>query len=964
MPSEEGELRQITAVSCSLAGSTEQIVERYGGHVTSYQGDGILIHFGWPEAHDDDAERAVRAALEIATEVDAPVRIGVHTGPVVVGADDGETMALGETMSVASRLEGVAAPGTVAISAATLALVRGIFVTEDLGARRLKGVPDPVDVYRAVQPSGVRSRLDAARDSLTPFVGREAELGVLLDRWGRTRERAGQAVLVSGDAGVGKSRLVYELRERLAAEPHSWLECRCSSYTRHSAFRPAIELVEQGLAFQPEEGPEERLAKIDSGLALIGLDEPEVVPLVARLLSIEGAAELAMGPDLQRRRTIELLTRWVLALADLQPVLLFVEDLHWCDHSSLELFTQLMSRGAQSRLMLVATARPELEASWLRRPNLSALSLNPLSEQETRELLTVLAPGRRLPAAVLERVLMETDGIPLFAEEMGRMVLDMELAAPIDELEIPTTLQDSLMARLDRLSAAKRVAQRAAAIGREFDFALLEEVSGLERDILRHGLSRLADDDLVFQRGEPPDATYTFKHALIQDAAYRSLLKRTRRDLHDRIAAALERRAAADRPAPPEVIARHYEMAGRVQEAVAHYRRGAEEAARHSGHSEAIEHLRRAIRLLGELSDDASRQSLEVDLQVALGSSVMAKGGYADPDVEAAYERARLLCEGLGDGVQVAYTLIGLAIFYFNQGQIERGADLGARALEIAEREDDDVLRLLAHVQLAVPRFYGGRFAEALDHAEAAAAIYDPERHGWVAFRYGTDQGVAAHCFAASSLLQLGYPDRALSRLDQAEALARDLGHPFNLVYAVCFKAAVHATLGDRHAQEECAARVVAIAEEQEFPFFAGMGRMFHAGARAIRTGDPTALEEYMQGSALAASTGTRGGAPLFISLLAETQRALGAATDALGLVDAGLALSAETGQPYWDADLLRVRGELLVELEPDKAEAELRRAIEVARAQGSRWFEQRAAASLARLRGEAPQPEANPSVG
>lgn len=983
---DEGELRQITAVFCDLVGSTElstrldaeefgevvrgyhqhtvEVVARYGGQIASYQGDGVLIHFGWPEAHDDDAERAVRCALDVAQDSDLPVRVGIHTGPVVVGLAHGDTMALGETMNLAARLQGVAEPGSVAISEATLRLVRGIFVIEDLGEHRLKGLAEPVHAYRAVQPSGVRSRLDAAADSLTPFVGRDAELGVLLDRWARTRDRGGQAVLVSGDAGVGKSRLVYELRERLADEAHSWLECRCSSYTQHSAFRPAIELVEQGLAFQPDESPAERIAKIESGLALIGLDEPEDTPLVAQLLSIQGAPDLAMGPDLQRRRTIEVLTRWVLALAELQPVLLFVEDLHWCDHSSLELFTQLLARGAQSPLMLVATARPEFEAAWLGRQSLTALALNPLSEGETREMLTLLAPGRELPDPVLERVLAETDGIPLYAEEMGRMVLDMELVAPVDELEIPTTLQDSLMARLDRLSAAKRVAQRAAAIGREFDFRLLEEVAGLDREVLRHGLARLVEDDLVFQRGEPPDATYTFKHALIQDAAYRSLLKRTRRELHDRIAAGLERRDTRERPVPAEVVARHYELAGRVEEAVGHYRRGAEEAVRHSGHREAIEHLRRAIRLLEELPDDAHRQSLEVDLQVALGSSVMAIGGYADPDVEAAYDRARVLCEGLGDGVQVAYTLIGLAIFYFNQGQIDRGAEFAGRALEIADREGEDGLQLLAHVQLAVPRFYGGRFADALDHAEAAAALYDRERHGRLAFRYGTDQGVAAHCFAASALLQLVGPEPALARLDVAERLAQELGQPFNLVYALCFRAAITSTIGDREAQEEAAARVVAIAEEQEFPFFAGMGRMFWAGARALRSGDPSALDDYLRGSALAAGTGTRGGAPLFISLLAETQGALGSPADALATVEAGLSLAAETGQPYWDADLLRVRGELLADTEAQRAESDLRRAMDIARAQGSRWFELRAERSLAALRGGAAQAGAKPSVG
>ena len=1001
----EGELRQLTVVFSDLVGSTELsaridpeefsdvlrryqeraggAVRRYGGTVLRYLGDGMLVYFGWPEAHDDDAERAVRAALDVAHEVEAlnaelpgeielAVRVGVHTGPVVIGeigagGDPRETMALGETVNLAARLQSVAAPGTVVMTAATLGLVPGIFVTEALGEFELKGIAAPVPVYRAVQPSGVRSRLDALRGRLTRLADRKAELGLLLDRWQRSRERIGQTVLIIGEPGVGKSRLVYELRERMSDAAHSWLECSCSSYTQHSAFRPAVEVIEQGLALRPDDDDEERLAKLERGLAGVGLTDPDVVPLLAGLLGIPGppGSDLStMSPDVRRRRTIELLAGWVLSLAALQPMVLLVEDLHWCDPSSLELFERLMTLGAQCSLLVVATARPEFEAaSWAGRSNVTTLALTPLSEVETRDVLDDLSGGLELPETVVERVVGGADGIPLFAEEMGRMVLDsgmlversgrLELVAPLDELDIPMTLQDSLMARLDRLSAAKRVAQRAAVVGRAFDYALLEEVAELEPDILRHGLLRLVEDGLLFQQGEPPDATYTFRHALIRDAAYRSVLRRNRTALHARIAKALERREAVGAPASPEVAARHYEAAGLGEEAVAAYKRAAEYTARHSAHQESIEHLRRAIALLDSIPDEEKRQGLEVDLQMALGSSVMAARGYADAEVERAYARARALCDRGGDAKQAAYALIGLAIFHFNRGEAARGEELAAGALEIARREQDDTLRLLARVQLAVPTLYQGRFAESLDHADEAARVYRPQEHAWVAFRYGTDQGVAAHCLAALALAQLGHPERALARVEDASRLARELGHPFNVVYALFFESVIQWCRGDPAAQERAADELLAIAEEQGFSLFRGNGQMFRAAARATMTADDSAIADFMEGAARTASTGSMGGAPALVALLAEAQRAAGKPEDALVTVDGGLAVSAQTGQPYWDAELHRLRAELLLDLQRDDVaavETELGSAIEIARGQGARWQELRAARSLARL--------------
>jgi class 3 adenylate cyclase/tetratricopeptide (TPR) repeat protein len=992
------ELRQITAVFCDIVGSTElstrldpeefgelvrgyrervdEVVRRYGGKVDKYLGDGVLVDFGWPQAHDDDAERAVLAGLAIIEELTAAggehplnVRIGIHTGPVVVGemgsTSHRDTTALGETMNRAARLQVAAPPGAVVISDATLRLVRGIFVFEDLGPQALPGIPDPVPAHRVLRRSGVRSRLDAAGDTLTPLVSRTDEVKLALDRWERAREGDGQALLIAGEPGIGKSRIVHELRRRLRDLDHTWLEAQGSSYTQHSAFQPAIQLLEQALELRPEELPSERLEKLRAGLELAGIDDADAMPLLADLLSIERTEvpEMAMSAELARRRTIELLAKWVLALAELQPLVLLVEDLHWCDPSTLDLFEQLMVQGRSATLMLVGTTRPELDESWQQHMNLTTLELGPLNSDETRELLRQVGSGLPLPEPVLRRVVEETDGVPLFAEEMGRMVLEsgliaerdgeLHLTAPLDQLDIPTTLQDSLMARLDRLSAAKRVAQLAAAIGREFDYALLEEVSGLDREMLLHGLRRLVEDELIFQDGEPPVATYTFKHALIQDAAYRSLVKRSRRPLHRRIAESLEGRGA--QAVAPEELARHWEAADRPAEAIRHYRRAAEYAARHSAHPEAVEHLHRAINLVGSLPDEAESRTLEIDLQLALGSSIMATRGYADPEIKNAYDRARSLCAELGQGTQVGYTLIGLAIYYFNSGQVDAGAVLAADALEIAEREGDDTLELLARVQIAVPSLWQGQFERSLEHAEAAARIYDTERHAWVAFRYGTDQGVAAHAMAACALINLGRPDQGLERIEQSVALARELAQPFNVVFARALECGIRWDRGELAEQAQAAQEVVEISEQQGFSDFAGMGKILRGTATAVAGRGDEGLQDCLDGLTLASSTGRRGSVTMFLELIAAAHRAGGDAEGALGMVDGALALADETGQHWWDARLLRLRGELLLELggREEEAQADFERGATIAKGQGDSLSELRCATSLARLLGE-----------
>jgi len=977
-----GERRQLTVLFCDLVGSTEMsakldpedlrevirayqgvaagAVERFGGHVAQYLGDGILAYFGYPQAHDDDAERALRAGLAAVDGVSAlrerlgrslAVRVGVHTGPVVVGEMGAgarrETLALGETTNIAARLEAAAAPDTVVASGTTLRLARGIFVTEDLGALTLKGVPEPVPAHRVVQPSGVRSRLDVAAGRLTRFVGREVELATLVERWERAADGEGQNVLVMGEAGVGKSRLAYQLRERLATIPHTWLECSASPYTEGTPFHPVIALVAQGLAFTPADTPAEKVEKIERGLR--DLATPEHVALLADFLGLPLPTPLAMNPDVQRRKTMELLAQWNLAISTIQPLVLLVEDLHWCDASSLELLGRIIAQSATARVLFVATARPEFTAPWPARSNLTTLQLARLTKRQAREMVTTLL-GETVPAETLEALVARADGVPLYVEELTKAVAEPGAARSADA--IPTTLAGSLMARLDRLSTAKEVAQRAAVLGREFGYPLLAAVAEMEETGLRQGLARLVDAEIVFQRGEPPEATYTFKHALVQEAAYESLLKRTRQQLHGRVVDVLRERFPERVESEPEVVARHAEAAGRNDDAITYYGQAGERARARSAHGEAIGQVRSAIVLLDTRPPGAERDARELSLQLALGPSLTAARGFAHPETAAAYERAAALGAAAGDGARLGVARTGLAVYYYSRGEVERGRRLAGEVLAAAEARGDRDQALFGHHQIAVTEHAQGRFASSLAHCERAIALYDPgqQHHGHVRV-LGNDQGISALGYCAWNFWHLGQPEAALARAREAVALSRRLDHPFSLACALFWEMVVHWFLRDVAAVLERTTEVLALSEMQGFPIFLGAGRAFHAAARVV-AGNSGALPEIMEGMALAAETGSQAYAPALFALLAEAQRAAGQLGEAQGTVATALTVAAQTGQPFWDADLHRLDGDLLLATggSADEAAAHYHRALAIAREQGSRAFELRAATSLARL--------------
>jgi tetratricopeptide (TPR) repeat protein len=753
-------------------------------------------------------------------------------------------------------------------------------------------------------------------------------------------------VLLVGEAGVGKSRLAYQLRERLAAVPHTWLECGASPYTEGTPFHPVMALVAQGLAFTATDTAAEKVEKITRGLR--DLATPESVDLLADFLGLAPPTPLTLNPDVQRRKTMELLAQWNLAISAIQPLVLLVEDLHWCDASSLELLGRIIAQGATARVLFVATARPEFTAPWPAWSNLTTLPLARLTKRQAREMVTTLI-RETVPAETLEALVTRADGVPLYVEELTKAVAEPGAARGADA--IPTTLASSLMARLDRLATAKEVAQRAAVLGREFGYSLLAAVAEMDEAALRQGLARLVDAEIVFQRGEPPEATYTFKHALVQEAAYESLLKRTRQQLHGRVVDVLRERFPERVESEPEVVARHAEAAGRSDDAITYYGRAGERAQARSAHEDAIGQFRKAIVLLDTRPAGSERDDRELNLQLAVGGSLIAARGYARPETEAAKERAAALAVAAGDAARLGVARLGLAICYFTRGEVERGRALAAEMLAAAEARGDREQALLGHSNVAFPEHFQGKFASSLVHCERAIALYDPAQHHGHVRVFGNDQGIAALNTSAWNLWHVGQPDAALARAREAVALSRGLNDPFSLAFALFFETAVHWWRRDVVAERDPATEAVVLSETQAFSLWLGLGRAFHAAARVV-AGDAGAVQEIMEGMALAAGTGNQTGAPAIFATLAEAQRAAGQLAEAQGTVATALAVAAQTGQFNFDADLHRLDGDLLLATggPADEAVARYHHALAIAREQGARSFELRAATSLARL--------------
>jgi class 3 adenylate cyclase len=705
------------------------VIQRYEGHIAQLLGDGLLVYLGYPRAHEDDPHRAVRTGLGILAAVgdlnqglqqekgiQLAIRVGMHTGLVVVGEMGGqgrqEQLALGEVPNVASRIQGLAEPDTIVISADTYRLIQGYFECQALGDHTLRGVAQPLQVYRVLQASGARGRLDVAQPrGLTPLVGREQEVGLLFERWEQAKSGQGQVVLLSGDAGIGKSRLVQVLKDHVANELHIRWECRSAEYAQNTALFPLVDLFQRILRFEVHETPEAKLAKLEHALSQYRLPLEESVQLFAPLLSLPISEDtyppLQLSPQRQRQKALETIVAILQELAEYQPVLFILEDLHWTDPTTLELISLLLDQTPTTSLLVLLTCRPHFQPAWHHRSYLTEITVNRLSQPQMARMTTDLAGGKPLPGQVLAQITAKTDGVPLFIEELTKAVLEAGMLQDIDgqyvmtgtlsSFAIPATLQDSLMARLDRLVTAKAVAQYAAVIGRQFSYELLEAVSRLDPATLQRELGRLVAVELLYQRGLPPQATYTFKHALIQDTAYQSLLKSTRQHYHQRIVQVLEAQFPETAEAEPELLAHHCTEAGLIEHAITYWHRAAQRAAERSAHVEAISHLTTGLALLQTLPETPECTQHQVEMYLALGASLIAAKGYTAPEVEQTYTRARHLCQHLAEPQQLFPVLRGLWMYYFVRAEYQTAHDLGEQLLALARHVQDAAMLVAAH---------------------------------------------------------------------------------------------------------------------------------------------------------------------------------------------------------------------------------------------------------------------------
>jgi class 3 adenylate cyclase/tetratricopeptide (TPR) repeat protein len=777
----EAERRQLTVMFCDLVGSTalstgmdpedlrdviasfqnrcSAAIRRYDGFVAKYMGDGILVYFGYPRAHEDEAERSARAALDIVEAmaelnaairrppgVELAVRIGIATGPVIVGDQIGEgtaseTAVVGETPNLAARLQGLAQPNQIVVSAATRAMLGDHFDLDDLGAYELKGFAEPVPAWRVLSARDVESRFAATRTgSSAPLVGRQEEMGLLLRAWEASCRGRGQVVLIQGEAGVGKSRLVEGLREA-TAQGHIWVAIRCSPFHTASAFHPIIEHLKRVFGWQPEDTAPQHFAKLEAGLAgFKTLPLSESVRLFADLMSVplpeDRYPRLSMTEQRQRDATLDAIIAWLIEVAERAPVLMAWEDLHWADPTTLETLGMLIEQAPTAAMLVVATYRPELTPPWPQRSHMTPITLSRLERPEVETMVSHLAGGRPLPGEVVDHIVAKADGVPLYVEELTKAILGSGvleargdayvLTGALAQLHIPETLQDSLMARLDRAPRLREVAQLGSVLGREFAYDMISALAGLEEDMLQSGLGQLVVDELLYQRGRPPRSRYLFKHALIQDAAYQSLLRRTRQQHHERAAKLLEDRFPEVASTQPELVAHHYTEANCPAQAIGYWHKAGTAAASKSANLEAIDQFRRGLALVDALPDPREQAARELDLQMVLGPALVATKSYSHPDIGRAYARAWELCRQLGDHPRGFTALRGLQLHHQGLLEAEKAQHFAEEALHVAERLDDAARRVGGHTALGVTLLWQGKLEPALAHLRRGFELFDP----------------------------------------------------------------------------------------------------------------------------------------------------------------------------------------------------------------------------------------------
>ncbi|MGL5080171.1 MAG: AAA family ATPase [Microcoleaceae cyanobacterium] len=1078
------ERRQLTVMFCDLVGSTtlsEQLdpeelreliqtyqetcaeaVMKFGGYIAQYLGDGILIYFGYPIAHEDDAQRSVRAALGIIDSIrnlkfscklasvqshtlDLSVRLGIHTGLVVVGevgaGNKREQLAIGQTPNIAARLQGLAQPNTVVLSPTTHRMVQDIFEFQSLGEHSLKGVSQPVELYQALQEAGYCKRMKVAASHWTPYVGREAELEQLKTLWERAKSGQEEVVLLIGEAGIGKSRLVQEFRQAIATDSYALREVHCSSYHQNTPFYPIAEMFRtEILHLERQDSAQTQLEKVEQFLHQTNIPLEAGVPLLAQLLSIpldERYPALNLSPLAQKQKLLKVLLTLIQQVASQQPLLVVVEDMQWIDPSTLELIEKLieMEDDARYPILRIYTSRPGLRFDWSNLTNFTPIILNHFPAQQMERMIQGVTHGKSLPDAVQRLLIDKSDGVPLFVEEMTKMVIESgwlqetetayELTAPFPpSLMIPDTLQGMLMERLDHLGTAKEVAQLGSTIGREFSYELIRaitlqalELQGefnerLDESTIIQGLDRLVETRLLFMTGELPVASYIFRSVLIQDAAYDSLLKSTRQQYHHRIANVLEGVFPEIVQREPELLAYHYDRAGLPEQAVPYWQQAGQLAFEKSANEEAIVHLKSGLTSLGPLLQSPEWIQPELNLQILLGKALITIKGYAAPEVEQVFRRSQELCQQLGSTPQLFGVLWGLFGYHIARAEHQTALEIGSRLMGLARRFNDPTMEMEAHFNLGLALLYVGRLQAAQEHWLEAIKLQDRFSLDCRTCFTGQDVGVSSYTFLSWSSWLLGLPDIALRYSKTAIALAHERSHPYSTCLAVSMGAVFHEFRQDQVELQQEAERAIALAQEQQFNFWLALGTIMQGWSKVVNAPDglhqdsqhspllvaaqmgsstpsiEAGIAQLRQGIADHRATGARISQTYFLGLLAQAYARAGQVTAGLAVLEEALQAVENTYERFWEAELYRLKGTLLQALEkkadplspiPDGAasasptsasptsksvvpesiisaptsmtpEFYFQKALEIARHQGAKSLESRAAISLAQF--------------
>jgi class 3 adenylate cyclase/tetratricopeptide (TPR) repeat protein len=1003
-PDASAERRQLTVLFCDLVGSTAlsarldpedlravigayhrcvaAVIERSGGFVAKYMGDGVLAYFGYPRADEHDAERAVRAGLglveavaglDTAAGVPLSARVGIATGLVVVGDLLGQGAAqeqavVGETPNLAARLQALAEPGMVVIAASTRRLTGGLFDYEDLGAVEVKGLAAPVMAARVLRVSAAESRFDALRTTATPLVGRGEELALLQRRWQQAKSGEGAIVLVSGEPGIGKSRLAQTLLEQLAGEPHARLRLFCSPHHQDHALYPTIAQLERAAGFRREDAADERLDKLEAVLAQATNNPGEAAPLLAALLSLPAGDRyppLTLTPQKQKERTLQALVAQLEGLASRTPVLMLFEDAQWSDPTSLELLDLFIDGVPALRVLLIVTYRPEFSAPWAGRPHVTTLSLNRLPPRQRAEMIAGITGGKALPEEIAAQIVERTDGVPLFVEELTKAVVESGMLTDMGDrytaaragpgmapLAIPASLQASLLARLDRLAPVREVAQIGAALGRQFSHELIGAVAAMPQAQLDDALTQLVRAELIYRRGAPPDAEYTFKHALVQDAAYSTLLRSRRQQLHARIATTLEDRFPEVVAAQPALLAHHCEEAGLTENSVDYWLAAGRQAWGRSMIAEAVALFRRGLALVPSMPDGDRRREREFDLQIALGQALIASRSFGAPEVGEAYARARQLSLALSRPRALLFALYGQWVHHACRADLERARQLAAELRNLGEVSGDVATRMIGYHAGGFTYLLLGEFAAARAYHEEGLAQYDRayERFYTELLPYELLVGFLVH--SSQVLFCVGDLDQAMSQREAALQEARRLRHPHDLAMAMSWAWMTGRCVGlDPKSLLQCADELLALTTEHGLGFSRMEALIFRGWCLATLGHADEGIPLLTMGLAGVHNIGFMLHRPWFLAHLADACRIAGQVQVALGHLAEVERLTEETGERCFQADTLRLRGDVLLAMgDPAGAEASYHEALALARQQGAKLWELYAATSLARL--------------